>query len=190
MTIPTNKTWNCHKSSLFNKIHPIRRYNLQLERRENSNAVHPNQVHIQWKIMKKFFIQRFMAFNTFLIRASKGRLGSKLGGQTVLILHTTGRKSGQPRAVPISYFRDGKNFFVIGSNWAQEKHASWYFNVKDNPRAALEVSGEKIPVLAHEAAGEEYARLWQIAVERYPSYQDYKKNVERHIPIIIFEPIS
>lgn len=139
--------------------------------------------------MKKFFIQAFMAFNTFLIRISGGRLGGSMGRQTVLILHTTGRKSGQPRAVPISYFRDGENFCIVGSNWGQEKNASWYFNLKDNPRAALEVNGEKISVLAHEAEGEEYARLWQIAIKRNPPYENYKKNVTRPIPIMVFKRV-
>lgn len=139
-------------------------------------------------MMKKFFIQCFMAFNTLLIRLSRGHLGSAMGGQTVLILHTVGRKSGQPRAVPIAYFRDGQNFFIIGSNWAQEKNASWYFNLKGQPQASLEVDGKKIPVLAREVQGEEYARLWQVAVDRHPFYLDYKKNITRHIPIILFEP--
>ncbi len=133
--------------------------------------------------MKKFFIQCFMAFTTWLIRMSKGRIG----GKKVLILHTTGRKSGQPRAVPISYFRDGENIFILGSNWAQPKHASWYFNLKNNPRAVLELNGEKISAVAHECEGEEYARLWKIAISRSPHYIDYQKKIERQIPIIVFK---
>ncbi len=145
------------------------------------DITHPN-------LMKKFFIQLFMAFNRFIIRISRGRMGSNMGGQRVLILHTIGRKSGQPRAVPISYFRDGENFYIIGSNWAQEKHAAWYFNLKDQPQASLEVDGSKITVLAREVTGEEYTRLWQAAVKRYPPYLSYKENVTRHIPIMLFEP--
>ena len=122
--------------------------------------------------MKKFFIQCFMIFTVWLIRISGGRIG----GKKVLTLHTTGRKSGQPRTVPISYFRDGENFFIVGSNWGQQKNASWYYNLKDNPRAMLEVNGEKISVLAREAQGEEYNRLWQAAIALNPHYVDYKKN--------------
>lgn len=135
--------------------------------------------------MKKFFIQRFMDFTTWLIRISKGRIG----GKKVLILHTIGRKSGQPRAVPISYFRDGENIFILGSNWAQPKHASWYFNLKDNPRVTLEINGEKISMLAQECEGEEYARLWKIATERSPHYIEYQKKMERHIPILLFKRV-
>lgn len=137
--------------------------------------------------MKKFLIQRFMAFNIWLIHISRGRFGTHMGEQTVLILSTTGRKSGQVRAVPISYFRDGERYFIVASNWAQEKNAAWYFNLKANPRATLEVEGETIPVLAHEAEGEEYTRLWAIAVSLYPTYENYQKSVERRIPIMVFE---
>ena len=138
--------------------------------------------------MKKFLIQIFMAFNRFIIRISRGKMGSSMGGQRVLILHTIGRKSGQSRAVPIAYFRDGENFYIVGTNWAQEKHAAWYFNLKDQPQATLEVDGLKIAVLAYEATGEEYARLWQAATEQHPLYLDYKRKMTRPIPIMIFVP--
>lgn len=66
--------------------------------------------------MKDFFIKLFMDFNTFLLRASRGRIGSKLGTQTILILRTVGRKSGQPRSIPIAYFfHDGK-YLIVESN--------------------------------------------------------------------------
>jgi deazaflavin-dependent oxidoreductase (nitroreductase family) len=140
--------------------------------------------------MKNFFIKCFMAFNKFLIRISGGRMGTQMRIQKVFIMHTIGRKTGQSRAVPIAYFIDGNNFFVVGSNWGQPKNASWYFNLKDNPHAMLEISGEKISVLAREAEGDEYARLWQIAIEKNPPYEEYKKNAGRHIPIMIFERVS
>ena len=139
--------------------------------------------------MKNILLKWFMAFNTFLIRASGGRIGSEMAGQTILILHTTGRNSGQPREVPISYFRDGENFFVIGSNWGRKKHADWYFNLKREPRASVELAGKKIPVLARDAEGDEYARMWQAAIKRRPAYQDYLKTAGRHIPIVVLQPV-
>lgn len=140
--------------------------------------------------MKNLFIKLFMIFNISLIRISGGRMGSQFATQKVLILHTLGRKSGQPRAVPIAYFRDGENFFIVGSNWGQEKHAAWYFNLKDEPRASLELNGKKIPVQAHEAEGDEYARLWGEAIRNHPQYTDYQKMTTRHIPIVVFEPVQ
>lgn len=141
--------------------------------------------------MKKLFIKIFMAFNVVLIRLSGGRMGSQFGTQTVLILHTIGRKTGSPRSVPIAYFRDGANFFIVGSNWGSTKHASWYFNLKGNPQATLEVNGKKILTLAHEAEGEEYDRLWKLATKSHPAYEDYKKTTEqRHMPILVFQPLE
>lgn len=140
--------------------------------------------------MNNLFTKWFMAFNTFLIRISRGRLGSQLGHQSILILHTTGRKSGQPRTVPIAYFRDGTNFFIVASNWGKDNHADWYLNLKKQPDAKLELDGRVIPVRAHDAEGEEYARLWKIASDHNPPYLEYQKKTARPIPVVVFEPLG
>jgi deazaflavin-dependent oxidoreductase (nitroreductase family) len=138
--------------------------------------------------MKNIFLKWFMAINTFVIRISRGRVGSKLGTQTILILHTVGRKSGQPRTVPIAYFRDAQNFFIVASNWGKDNNADWYLNLQASPRAEIELDGRLIPVMAHDAQGDEYARLWAYATEHNPPYLDYQKMTTRHIPIVVFTP--
>ncbi len=145
-----------------------------------------------WKksYVKNILIKWLMVINTLLIRISGGRLGSRIYGQDVLILHTTGRKSGLQRAIPIAYFRDGQNFFIVASNWARDKHADWYFNLKSNPQASLEVFEKKIPVIAHEAVGDEFANLWKIASKLHPQYLAYQKNTSRRIPIMVFKPVD
>ena len=140
--------------------------------------------------MKDFFIKLFMDINAFLIRLTNGRIGGKLGTQTILLLETTGRKSGQPRVVPIAYFFHEGKYLIVASNWGKDKNASWYLNLKKNPRATLTVDGRKIPVEAHEAQGEEYDRLWKFATERNPPYLRYQEMTSRHIPIIVFQPID
>ena len=140
--------------------------------------------------MNDFFIRVFMAFNTFLLRASGGRLGSRLGNQTVLLLHTTGRKSGQERTIPIAYFRDGDGFFIVASNWGKDHQAAWYLNLKKQPRARLDVDGRAYAVEAHGAEGDEYTRLWKYATEHHPPYLDYQKMTARQIPIMVFRPID
>ncbi len=140
--------------------------------------------------MKDLLIKWFMAFNTFLIRVSRGRIGSRLGTQTVLLLHTVGRKSGQPRVTPIAYFRDGENFFIVASNWGKDNEAAWYLNLQANPRAELEVEGKMYSVDAHTAQDAEYTRLWQYATEQHPPYLTYQKMTARRIPIVVFEPAS
>jgi F420H(2)-dependent quinone reductase len=140
--------------------------------------------------MKDIFIKWFMAINTLLLRLSRGRIGSKLGAQTILILHTIGRKSGQDRAIPIAYFDYEDHYLIVASNWGKDKQANWYLNLKKDPRARLEIKGKIIPVTAHEAQGEEYDRLWKFATERHPPYLAYQKMTTRHIPIMVFEPVS
>jgi deazaflavin-dependent oxidoreductase (nitroreductase family) len=128
-----------------------------------------------------------MAINTLLIRLSRGRLGSKLGTQTILILHTIGRKSGQERAIPIAYFEDEDRYLIVASNWGKDQNPDWYLNLKRNPHARLEINGQLIAVTAREAQGEEYQRLWKFVTERNPPYLDYQKMTTRHIPIMVFE---
>lgn len=137
--------------------------------------------------MKDVFIKWFMGINVFLLRLSHGRIGSKLGTQTILLLHTIGRKSGQDREIPIAYFDYEDHFLIVASNWGKEKQADWYLNLKDHPQARLEVKGKVLSVTAREAQGEEYDRLWKFATEHHPPYLDYKKMTTRHIPIMMFE---
>lgn len=140
--------------------------------------------------MKDIFIKWFMAFNAFLIRISGGRIGSKLGAQTILILHTTGRKSGEDRAIPIAYFDYEDKYLIVASNWGKDKNADWYLNLKKQPRAVVEVKGREIEVRSREAQSEEYDRLWKFATEHHPPYLDYQRMTTRHIPIMVFEPVS
>ncbi len=137
--------------------------------------------------MKDLFIKWFMAFNSFLLRLSRGRIGSKLGTQTVLILHTIGRTSGQERTVPIAYFQQDGHYLIVASNWGKDKQADWYLNLKKDPHAKLEIDGRLMPVMAREAEGEEYDRLWKFVTQRHPPYQDYQKMTTRQIPIMLFE---
>jgi deazaflavin-dependent oxidoreductase (nitroreductase family) len=139
--------------------------------------------------LNRFFIKWFMSINSFLIRISRGQIGSKLGAQTILLLHTTGRKSGQGRAIPIAYFDYEGKYLIVASNWGKDRNADWYLNLKKQPRAALEVKGKRIAVQSREATGEEYDRLWKFATEHHPPYLDYQKMTTRHIPIMVFESV-
>ncbi len=137
--------------------------------------------------MKDIFIKWFMAVNKLLLRLSHGRIGSRLGTQTILLLHTTGRKSGQDRTIPIAYFDYENQYLIVASNWGKERQADWYLNLKQHPQARLEVKGKDVSVTAREAQGEEYDRLWNFATKHHPPYLEYQKMTTRHIPIMIFE---
>jgi deazaflavin-dependent oxidoreductase (nitroreductase family) len=140
--------------------------------------------------MKDFFIKLFMDFNASLLRISRGRIGSRLGTQTILLLETIGRKTGQPREIPIAYFFHEGKYLIVASNWGKEKHADWYLNLQKNPRAKLTIHGKTIPVKARDAQGDEYTRLWTFATQKHPPYLNYQKMTSRHIPIVVFHVIE
>src|SRR5512140_1735858 len=116
-----------------------------------------------------------MALNTFAIRLSRGRIGSRLDTQTILLLHSIGHNSGKHYVTPIAYFHTDGFYFLVGSNWGKEQNAGWYYNLLAQPRTTIEVKGQKIPVEAHPAEGPEYARLWEYATGHHPSYLHYKE---------------
>jgi len=135
--------------------------------------------------MINFLIKAFMALNTFVIRSSRGRLGSRLLSQIILLLHTVGRWSGRHFITPISYFSLDGYYFLVGSNWDREHNASWYYNLLVQPQTTTEIRGRKILVDAYPAQGQQYDQLWDLAVQRYPGYQHYKETTKRHIPIVV-----
>jgi len=140
--------------------------------------------------MKDIFIKWFMALNTFLIHISNGRIGSTLGTQTILLLHTVGRKSGKQYEIPIAYFYHEGQYLIVASNWGKDKQADWFLNLKENPRTTIGVKGKTIVVEAREARGEEYDRLWKFATEKHPPYLNYQSMTTRHIPIMVFRPLD
>jgi len=140
--------------------------------------------------IKNLSIKSFMSLHAFFLRATRGRIGSKLGTQTILLLHTTGRKSGNERVIPIAYFEHEGKYLIVASNWGKDQNADWYLNLKKEPRAMLDVKGKRIQVQSHEAQGEEYERLWKFATEKHPPYLNYQKMTRRHIPIMVFEPVN
>lgn len=137
--------------------------------------------------MKDIFIKWFMNINTFLIHLSSGRIGTQLGAQTILILTTMGRKSGQPRSVPIAYFFYEGKYLIVESNWGKDNHADWYLNLQKQPQASIEVKGQSIKVNASFAEGEGYALLWEYLTKKHPPYLQYQKMTKRKIPIVVFD---
>ncbi len=135
--------------------------------------------------MDQFFHKIFMAVNTFFIRLSRGRIGSQLGTQSILLLHTIGRKSGKEFITPIAYFQTDGIYFLVGSNWGKDRNAAWFYNLKARPGTVIEVKGREIPVEAEEAQGSEYERLWIFATSHHPPYLHYREITARHIPIVI-----
>jgi F420H(2)-dependent quinone reductase len=134
------------------------------------------------------WIKFFTSANAFLFRLTKGRLGNRMGGQSVLLLTTIGRKSGKPHTTPLSYYRDGNPYLVVASNWGKEVHSAWFYNLLQNSRTTIQVGAAVIPVVARPAEGEEYNRLWTLVTSQNDQYLKYQKGLARKIPIVILTP--
>ena len=75
------------------------------------------------------WIKIFMAVNAFVFQKTNGRLGNRMGKQSVLLLHTMGRKSGKTYTTSLSYYRDGNSYLLVASNWGRENHPNWFHNL-------------------------------------------------------------
>jgi deazaflavin-dependent oxidoreductase (nitroreductase family) len=126
--------------------------------------------------------------NVPLYRLSGGRVGGKVGRAPVLLLTTTGRKSGEQRTAPVVYLADGRNVVLINTNAGNAKIPAWSLNLKAKPEAEVEVGRKRYPVRARIAAGEEHTDLWRKHVEQYAGFDDYKQQMEREPAVFVLEP--
>ncbi len=123
-------------------------------------------------------------------RATGGKLFGRMGNSPILLLNTTGRKSGKRRTSPLLYVMDGEDFVIIASKGGAPTHPAWYLNLKADPDASVEVGDREVRVRAEEADPEEKVRLWQKMVEMYPTYDDYQRKTKREIPLLILHPVE
>ncbi len=118
-------------------------------------------------------------------RLSSGRLLSRVAGMPVLLLTTTGRRSGKPRTTPLTFFRDGANLVVIASNGGADRPPDWSLNLEQNPRAVVKIGAEERTVQARTASTEERQRLWVGITATYSGYARYQEKTARQIPVLI-----
>jgi deazaflavin-dependent oxidoreductase (nitroreductase family) len=121
----------------------------------------------------------------FVYLKSGGRIGHRLGGQSMLLLHTIGRKSGQRRITPLLYVPDGDRFLLVASNAGDDRRPAWWLNLRHAGRAEIQVGRERIAVAAHEAGPAERPVLWQRACAQYPNYALYEQRTRRPIPVVV-----
>ena len=130
------------------------------------------------------------AYNRQLIedfRANRGKSDNPMAGRPLLLLTTTGAKSGQPRTTPMMYIPDGDNLLVIASNAGAPTHPDWYHNLVAHPEVTVEVKNETYDAIATVAEGPERQKLWNKLVELYPFFADHQAKVSRQIPVIVLK---
>jgi deazaflavin-dependent oxidoreductase (nitroreductase family) len=139
--------------------------------------------------MSRWFVCVMSGLHRTLYRVSRGRVGGKMQGVPILLLTTTGRKTGKKRTTPLMYTRDGDRLVLIASYGGAPQNPAWWTNLEHDPRAEVNIRGEHLTVRARAAAdGDERKRLWQAMAALYPTYDDYQKKTERRIPVVVLEP--
>jgi deazaflavin-dependent oxidoreductase (nitroreductase family) len=133
-------------------------------------------------------LRRLGKLNVPIYRATRGRLLGKVGRAPVMLLTTTGRRSGQRRTAPVLYMADGQNLVAIGSNAGNQRAPAWALNLKANPEADVEVRADRRSVRARVAEGEERADLWRRMNEQYGGFDDYRQRTSRDIAVFVLEP--
>ena len=124
-------------------------------------------------------------------RANEGKVGGQFEGAPLLLLHTVGAKSGQPRVNPMMY-QDigGNNVAVFASKAGAPTNPDWYHNLLDNPRVSAEIGTSTVEAVARVAGDDERERIWEAQKRAYPGFADYETKTTRQIPVVILEPVQ
>lgn len=121
-------------------------------------------------------------------RANEGKVGGNFEGQSLLLLHHEGAKTGLERVNPLVYQRVGDALAVFASAGGSPKNPDWLHNVRAHPDVTIEVGTEQFPMTARVAEGEESARIWATQKELYPHFAGYEEKAGRQIPVVVLEP--
>lgn len=134
--------------------------------------------------------------NVFAYRATGGRIGGKwrVGsafprGVPVCLVTTTGRRTGQPRTLPLLFLPDGDRVILVASQGGLPKNPLWYLNIKANPDVTVQVGRNERKMHARTASPQERAELWPKLVAMYADFDSYQARTEREIPVVICEPV-
>lgn len=119
--------------------------------------------------------------------ATDGEDGHEWQGVPTLLLTTHGRRSGEPRTLPLIYGRDGDRLLVVASRGGAPNHPSWYLNLLADPNVEVQVKGDRFGATAHPAGPQERGRLWKTMTAIWPDYDAYQTRTDRRIPVVVLE---
>ena len=124
-------------------------------------------------------------------RATDGDLGHDWQkGSSVLLLTTTGRKSGEERTTPLIYGTSGDDYVVVASKGGAPEQPDWYLNLSDQPEVQVQVLGDRFTARARTATPEEKPELWKQMVGHWPDYDEYQRSTDREIPVVVLERVG
>jgi deazaflavin-dependent oxidoreductase (nitroreductase family) len=140
--------------------------------------------------MVKSLFRGFLGIYVLLYRLTGGKFGGKVQGLAVLLLTTTGRKTGQPRTTPLGYLKAEGKYVIIGSNAGSDKHPAWFHNLRNNPHAKIQINDRTLEVSAEPVGPDRRGQLWARMVEIAPAYANYAKKTSREIPLVLLHPVK
>jgi proline iminopeptidase len=108
-------------------------------------------------------------------------------GSKILLLTTKGRKTGNPTTTPLIYENDGDRYVIVASKGGAPEHPGWYLNLEKDPEVELQLMDEVFAARARVAEGEERERLWKLAAQQWPAYDEYAQKTDREIPVVVLE---
>jgi deazaflavin-dependent oxidoreductase (nitroreductase family) len=141
--------------------------------------------------IKDLIARNVTSFHATLFRLSNGRIAGRLFGMPVLMLTTTGRKSGKRRTTMLtSPVVDGDRVVLVASYGGDSRHPTWFLNLRADPDVEVVMGGRTRRMRARVASPEEKGELWPRVVDAYRVYGQYQKRTDRDIPVVILEPVS
>jgi deazaflavin-dependent oxidoreductase (nitroreductase family) len=123
-------------------------------------------------------------------RANEGKVGGQFAGAPLVLLTTTGARSGQPRTSPMMYLDDGGRRYVFASKAGAPTNPDWYHNLKANPEVTVEVGTDEPRATAREVTGAERDRIYAHQAGLYPGFAEYQEKTDRTIPVVELVPVD
>jgi len=131
---------------------------------------------------------RVLALHQLIYEKSGGRIGERIGRSPMLLLRTTGRKTGLTRTAALLYHRDGGDYVVVGSKGGSDVAPAWVRNLDALPDVRVQVGVKRFAAKGRIASAEERRRLWPEITRLYPQYVRYQSQTQREIPLVILSP--
>ena len=106
---------------------------------------------------------------------------------TILLLTTTGRRSGEERTTPLIFNEHDGDYLIVASNGGTDTPPAWYLNMQENSETEVQLKAERFPVRARDATPDEKPGMWELMTASWPDYDEYQKNTDREIPVVVLE---
>ena len=139
--------------------------------------------------MFKVFMRSFLSLFVWLYQRTNGKFGGKVQGLPVLLLTTTGRKTGKKRVTPLGYFKHDGNYVITASFAAFGAMPGWFYNLKSNPDVTLQIEDKQLTAMAEPANPTLRQKLWERLIELAPNYRAYQQRTITEIPIVLLRPV-